>query len=521
MKKQLFFLLAVVFTMMALLTACNPFKGPQEEPPVDEHVCVAGKWLINKYPTDTEEGVEQKVCVECGAVLEEKALAGSQGLAYALVGNTYEVTGIGTCTDSDIVIPRTYNGLPVSAVNEGAFNGYTAIVSLVLGDRITTIEANAFRNCTSLTKVTLSESVSNIADGAFNGCTLLDDVYYNGDLMGWLNIEFKGATANPMNNGTNLYIAGELVENLRIPDNVIIIPPYSFVNCKSIKTLDVHDSVRAIDAHAFENCAELVTVQLGNEVNSIATYAFSNCTKIKEVVIPDNVRIIGAYAFNKCTSVESFTCGKSVMSIGESALQDCTTLRTLNINEGTQVINNNAFNNCINVEKVNYNGTADTWVSIKFMNASANPMQLNKAKAFFNGQSVEHVVINEATYINAYAFYKCSSLRSVTLGDNVTHIDDYAFYDCNSLTKAELNCTIDPYAFAECDYLSSVTAGVKMTSIGNNAFQNDKYLTSFTYAGAQSEWDAMTKGSNWNSGVHTNFKVTCTGIEPEVDTEAE
>ena len=209
------------------------------------------------------------------------------------------------------------------------------------------------------------------------------------------------------------------------------------------------------------------------------------------------------------------------MSIGESALQDCTTLRTLNINEGTQVINNNAFNNCINVEKVNYNGTADTWVSIKFMNASANPMQLNKAKAFFNGQSVEHVVINEATYINAYAFYKCSSLRSVTLGDNVTHIDDYAFYDCNSLTKAELNCTIDPYAFADCDYLSSVTAGVKMTSIGNNAFQNDKYLTSFTYAGAQSEWDAMTKGSNWNNGVHANFKVTCTGIEPEVDTEAE
>ena len=60
-----------------------------------------------------------------------------------------------------------------------------------------------------------------------------------------------------------------------------------------------------------------------------------------------------------------------------------------------------------------------------------------------------------------------------------------------------------------------------MTSIGNNAFHNDKYLTSFTYAGAQSEWDALTKGSNWNNGVHTNFKVTCTGIEPEVDTEAE
>ena len=53
------------------------------------------------------------------------------------------------------------------------------------------------------------------------------------------------------------------------------------------------------------------------------------------------------------------------------------------------------------------------------------------------------------------------------------------------------------------------------------AFQNAKYLTSLTYAGAQSEWDAMTKGSGWNSGVHANFAVTCTGVEPEPEVDPE
>ena len=55
-------------------------------------------------------------------------------------------------------------------------------------------------------------------------------------------------------------------------------------------------------------------------------------------------------------------------------------------------------------------------------------------------------------YISSEAFKGCSSLKSVTIGNNVTSIGDWAFEDCTSLT--------------------SVTIGSGVTSIGSDAFRN-------------------------------------------------
>ena len=81
----------------------------------------------------------------------------SEGLKYILSYNKlyYTVTGIGTCTDSDLIIPSVYEGLPVKEIGDSAFKKCTSLTSVTIPDNVTKIGYYAFSGCTSLTSITL------------------------------------------------------------------------------------------------------------------------------------------------------------------------------------------------------------------------------------------------------------------------------------------------------------------------------------------------------------------------------
>ena len=78
------------------------------------------------------------------------------------------------------------------------------------------------------------------------------------------------------------------------------------------------------------------------------------------------------------------------------------------------------------------------------------------------------------TSIGNLAFYDCSGLTSVTIGNSVTFIWDGAFYKCSGLTSISIPNSvtfIDDNAFWGCSGLTSVTIGNSVTSIGYSAFE--------------------------------------------------
>ena len=84
------------------------------------------------------------------------------------------------------------------------------------------------------------------------------------------------------------------------------------------------------------------------------------------------------------------------------------------------------------------------------------------------------------TSIGDRAFYNCSSLTNVTIGNSVTSIGDEAFYGCSSLTRIEIPESV--------------------TSIGDRAFYNcSSELTIYCEALSKPEGWA----SNWNRGYRT------------------
>ncbi len=75
-------------------------------------------------------------------------------------GKSYSVTGIGECTATDIYIPDTYLGKPVTSISYMAFHNCQNIETVRIPDSITSIGKYAFSGCDSLKKITFDDDTS-------------------------------------------------------------------------------------------------------------------------------------------------------------------------------------------------------------------------------------------------------------------------------------------------------------------------------------------------------------------------
>lgn len=87
------------------------------------------------------------------------------------------------------------------------------------------------------------------------------------------------------------------------------------------------------------------------------------------------------------------------------------------------------------------------------------------------------------TGIESDAFYRCTSLRSVTIPDTVTRIEYRAFQDCSNLTDVTLSegiICINSDTFSGCGSLTNITIPDGVLCIDEEAFLNCSSLTDLT-----------------------------------------
>ncbi len=156
-------------------------------------------------------------------------------LDYSLYGyGFYTVRGIGACTDSNIIIPDTYNGLPVKEIVDYAFSHKTNITSITIPNSISSIGTQAFIGCTNLTSLTIPDSVTSIGEKAFMVCSSLTSVAI----------------------GSGVEEIGES----------------TFRGCSNIEYVVIGTGVKRIEWSAFEECTKLESVYYmgsGSDWNSI------------------------------------------------------------------------------------------------------------------------------------------------------------------------------------------------------------------------------------------------------------
>jgi len=188
----------------------------------------------------------------------------------------YNIFTVSECEKDaeNVVIPKSVNGIYISAIDDRAFSGCTKLVLVKFptyeegdygrDDLLTVIGANAFMDCVSLEQVILPETVTEIGRGAFYYCKNLKYILFADNV-------FADAFA--------FYHCESLVE---VP-KLNVLTEGVFSHCLSLKYAPIADDVEEICEDAFEHCESLTEVTIPETVTRIESEAFSNCYQLKKV----------------------------------------------------------------------------------------------------------------------------------------------------------------------------------------------------------------------------------------------
>ena len=222
--------------------------------------------------------------------------------------------------------------------------GDEEIKDLVIPNSVTCIERCAFWGCSGLTSVNIPSSVTSIGSSAFYGCSGLTAVHIS-DIGAWCKISFV-QSSNPLSLARHLFLNGEEVKDLEIPNSVTSIGSSAFYGCTGLTSVTIGNSVTSIGNGAFYNCSGLTSVNIGNGVTSIGSSAFSGCSGLTSLIFGNSLTSIGNNSFCECSGLTSVIFPNSVTDIGCEAFRGCSGLTSVTIPNSVTLIRDYSFGWC-------------------------------------------------------------------------------------------------------------------------------------------------------------------------------
>ena len=337
------------------------------------------------------------------------------GNLYTKDGKTLVQYAIGK-KDTSFEIP---NG--VEFISDYAFYYCSSLTSITIPDSVTSIGSSAFYNCYNLTSVTIPDSVASIGSSAFSGCSSLTGVHID-DLSVWCNISFSTGSSNPLSCAKNLYLNGELVTELVIPNDVTKIRNYAFYGCDSLTGITIPDSVTSIGSSAFYGCDSLTSVTIPDIVTTVGNSAFAKCQNLQNVTMGNSVTTIGSSAFIYCSKLDGVEIPDSVTTICDSAFYGCSGLKTLTIGSSVSAIGGNSLSGCFNLADITVDDNNTYYKSIDGNLYTKDGKTLIQYATGKKDKTIE--IPDGVTSISTSAFQNASALESVVIPDSVTSFVD-------------------------------------------------------------------------------------------------
>ncbi|MBE6990598.1 MAG: hypothetical protein E7426_07640, partial [Ruminococcaceae bacterium] len=451
----------------------------------------------------------------------------------------------------------------VTFISEWAFYQDSALESVTIPGSVKELDREVFYQCTGLRSVTLEEGVETVGRWTFSDCEGLETLVlpttlqtvdeggfafysdntnvYITDLAAWCDIDFADGSANPLSpdkqfSVNTLYLNGEPVYDLELPEGVSTIKPYAFYSYMPLNSVTFSDTVTEIGASAFERCDNLRSVEITDGVVTVGANAFCYCTALETLTVGDTVTTIGECAFEGDIALKKVTLGTGLQTLGSMAfgaggniLSGNVYLPVTFLGDAPQFSEDCFYNNYI---LARYPADNETWTedvrqqyagTVNWRPVGAGDLDLLGDGTFGDGLSwaltaggtltisgtgpMPNFELNDGgtavnapwgtlseqvlrieiepgvTAIGEWAFFDCENAESAILADSVTEIGYAGFMSCSQLKILDLGTGLQylgDSAFAWCSSLESVTLPESMISIGNCAFRECTALAEIT-----------------------------------------
>jgi len=385
---------------------------------------------------------------------------------------------------------------------------FTGATTIDIGNGVTRIGSFAFKEC-AVMYLTLGSALEVVEIYAFNDSIDMVEVYYNGSIEDWWNINFLGHNSNPMQDSdysTVFYANGTLVEHIVTPTALTTIGQYQFAGFNQLLSLTVGEGVTTIGDYAFMNCSGMTIVSLPSTLTNIGDDAFFGCEAINDVTYNStmdnwwNVVIeergnpmidstadavfktkdadggyevvrdltapssllndkVGDYQFIGFKQIESLNLANAAQIVGSHSFAK-TSITDINLNT-VYYIGDGAFSECSSLTSFELNNYTEYIGSNAFYGCGFVSIDLSGysvlrigAYAFANNVNVEYINTGDASVIENEAFRGCTATTYVVIGEGLEMIGDYVFADLEWLKQVDFNAcllTEDEYGFSPDD----------------------------------------------------------------------
>ena len=343
---------------------------------------------------------------------------------------------------------------------------------------VTALENFAFYGCSALKSITLPSSISSISYNAFKSCTVLEEVknFENTSIKNLQEEIFRGTslksivlprTVTVINN--NAFYGCSSLREIAFPESLTKITGGAFYGCSSLREVVLKEGFTTFYGYnIFQKCTSLLYVKLPSTLKSnLIAGIFRGCTSLLKVEGLENsqVPIIQDSAFYGCSSLTEIAFPASLTSIGNDAFRGCSSLTEIAFPASLTSIGNDAFRGCSKVTKITMART------IADVTIGSNAFNLDKSNALteFNADLSSFISIGSLAFTNLRVWSEVTFANVTTIGHRAFEYTTISKIKLPSVTT--LPAWSDFYGlFSGCTNLVLIDIGDKCTSIGSNSF---------------------------------------------------